>query len=131
MWVKRNREEIDQYVTAMKKEARGHGLSWAAVFFFGGGILSITGWFIGIRSGIILFRENPHRLETRLLAFALFVVPVSLIAYFRVKRKALRKLEKDTICVRCDTVSNGNEGMQCGCGGHFIPAASVKWVEDE
>lgn len=121
MWIQRTPEEEAKWRASAEKDARSHGLM---IGLFGWGIAVILlfarGWGVNFYGGTFWMR---------LLIFGVIGSPVIFIARRVESRKALRKDLARTICPKCDTAAEGNAGATCQCGGAFVPASSVRWVE--
>jgi len=65
----------------------------------------------------------------RFSVIALLLAPFMYWIFRCERRKELHKLSQVTICPQCDKAGDGNAGGTCQCGGKFVPASTLKWVE--
>jgi hypothetical protein len=129
MWVKRTQEEEARWRIAAEKGARSHGLMIGLLGWGGAVILLSAGWIVSFSSGVAVERNYGGTFWTRLLVFGLLGSPIIFIARRVEGRKALRKDLARTICPKCDTAAEGNAEAACQCGGAYVLASTVKWVE--
>jgi hypothetical protein len=129
MWVQRTPEEEAQWRATAEKEARSQGLLIGVVGWVGAVILVSTGWFVSFRTGGAAPISHDGTFWTRLPIFAVLGSPIIFIARRVESRKGLRKDLARTICPKCDTAAENNAGAPCPCGGAFVPASTVRWVE--
>jgi hypothetical protein len=129
MWIQRTPEEETQWRASAEKDARSHGLMIGLLGWGGAVVLLSAGWEVSFSAGIAVQRSYGGTFWMRLLIFGIVGSPIIFIARRVESRKALRKDLARTICPKCDTAAEGNTGAICRCGGAFVPASTVKWVE--
>ncbi|PWU09483.1 MAG: hypothetical protein C5B50_27280 [Verrucomicrobia bacterium] len=129
MWVQRTPEEEAQWRANAERGARTHGLVIGLLAWGFGVILLSAGWLVDFKTGLALQRSYGGTFWLRLLIFGVIGSPVIFIVRRVEGRKALRKSLARTICPKCDTAAEGNAGAACQCGGAFVPASTVRWVE--
>jgi hypothetical protein len=129
MWIQRTPEEEAQWQQSAEQDARSHGLM-IGILAWGFAVLVLSaGWMVSFSTGVIVQRSFGGTFWMRLLVFGLLGSPVIFIARRAESRKALRKARLRTICPKCDTAAEGNAGATCQCGGAFVLASTMKWVE--
>ena len=129
VWVHRTPEEEAQWRARAEEGARSLGLMIGLLGWAGAVILASFGWVVSFSTGLAVQRSYGGTFWTRLLVFAMLGSPIIFIARRVESRKALRKDLARTICPKCDTAAEGNAGSACQCGGAFVPASTVRWVE--
>jgi hypothetical protein len=129
MWIQRTPEEQTQWRANAERDARSHGLMIGLLGWTGAVILLSFGWVVSFSTGMAVQRSYSGPFWMRLLVFAVVGSPIIFIARRVESRKALRKDLARTICPKCDTAAEGNGGVGCECGGAFVPASTVRWVE--
>jgi len=129
MWIQRTPEEETRWRISAERDARSHGtmigvLAWA---------IAVTclsfGWVVSFSTGVAVQRSYGGIFWMRLLIFGVITSPIIFIARHVERRKALEKDLARTICPKCDIAAESNAGATCQCGGAFVPASTVKWVE--
>jgi hypothetical protein len=131
MWIERTPEEIVKWQKSAEKEARSHGQ------LIGGGvwvlvsIFAASGWYFFLSGGfgVVAQKDVTGNFWLRLPIFVLVSAPFAYWVFRHESRKELAKIERRTICPKCDTASNSNAGSSCKCGGSFVPSKTMKWVE--
>jgi len=129
MWVQRTSEEGAQWKANAEKDARSHGLMIGLWGWAGAVILLSAGWIVSFSTGMATQRNFGGTFWMRLLIFGIIGSPIIFIARRVESRKALRKDMDRTICPKCDTAAERNAGTACHCGGTFVSASTVRWVE--
>jgi uncharacterized membrane protein len=129
MWIQRTPEEEAKWRASAEKDARSHGLMIGLLGWAGAVILVSAGWFVSFSTGMAVQRSHSGSFWIRLLIYGVVASPIIFIARRVESRKALRKDLARTICPKCDTAAENNAGAACQCGGAFVPASTVRWVE--
>ena len=129
MWIQRTPEEEAKWRASAEKDARSHGLMIGLLGWGIAVVLVSAGWFVSFSGGMAVQRSYGGSFWMRLLIFGVIASPIIFIARRVESRKALRKDLARTICPKCDTAAEGNAGASCQCGGAFVPASTVRWVE--
>jgi hypothetical protein len=102
------------------------GLVWIVV-----AVLSAGGWFIFLSggAGIVGQREVAGSFWSRLPIFGLIAAPFAYFVFRYESGKELARITRLTICPQCDTAGEDNAGVACKCGGAFVLAGTMKWIE--
>jgi hypothetical protein len=130
MWIPRTPDEETKWRAAAEKSARSHGLTIGLAAWGIAVLVLSSGWFVSFSSGLAIERNYGGSFWTRLLFFGLIGSPIVYFVWRIESRKALRKDLARTICPKCDTAAEDNAGTDCECGGTFVSAGSVRWVEN-
>jgi hypothetical protein len=130
MWVDRTPEETKKWHEATAHEARSHGRLIAGCAWFLVTLVFAGGWFFSYRTGVATQQVPSASFWVRLPVIALISFPFAWFIFRRETRNELAKLKRRTVCPKCDTSGEAEEGTNCSCGGVFVSASSVKWVED-
>jgi len=130
MWIERTPTEVAKWHEATQRDARSHGrfiagIVWVLVSAFVAG-----GWFVSFRAGVASQQSQPGNFWIRLPLVALIALPFAWFVFRTESRKEMEKLDRATICPKCDTASDTNPGAPCQCGGQFVPQSSLKWIDD-
>jgi hypothetical protein len=131
MWIRRTPEEIAQWHESTSRELRSKGVVLAVVIWGLAVVVVGGGWFVSLRTGIVARHATFGRLGIRMLIAGTLALPVSWYICRRGTTNAIAKARRRTICPDCDTMSEGNEGTACPCGGSFVPIYTVKWIDDD
>jgi len=129
MWIQRTPDEVSQWQKDTEKQARADGLMMGVMIWAVVVVLLSTGWVLIFQVGMGAQSRWGGRLGTGLPIFALLASPVIFIVRHYAEKKALRKAAGRTICPQCGSGGNGNAGATCKCGGTFVVASTMKWVE--
>lgn len=131
MWVQRTSEEVARWQKDAESEACSHGRMVGGLVWVGVAILGAGGWFIFMSSGGGMAVQRPVSGDfwLRLPLFGLISAPFAYWVFCKEKQKELLKITRRTICPQCDTGAENNAGVTCKCGGAFVAASSVRWVE--
>ncbi|MDR3458527.1 MAG: hypothetical protein P4N60_13840 [Verrucomicrobiae bacterium] len=132
MWIQRTPEEITKWQKAAESEARSHGRFIAGIVWVAVSMLCAGGWFIFLSggAGVVVQSDVSGSFWLRLPIFGLVAAPIAYWIFRHERRKELTKIARRTICPKCDTPADGNPGANCQCGGSFVPASTVRWVEN-
>src|SRR5204863_333467 len=90
-------------------------------------LLLSGGWLVSFSSGMAVQRDNGDNFWRRLPIIAIFVLPISICAFWYERRKALRKGQQRKICLKCDSVYENAGVSNCNCGGELVSALTLKW----
>lgn len=136
MWIDRTPEEEAAWHKSSQEEASSHGRFAGWLVFLAVTVLASGGWLFSLRAGVIVQTGSDGLLQKlslvkRVPIVAAFVAPFAWWIYRRETRSELRKIMARTICPDCEQAASGNTGMACDCGGVFISASKVRWVDDE
>ena len=91
-------------------------------------VLTAAGWFVGFRSGFAFHISRGGSFLLRLLLFAVLGFPFAYWVFRREGRRELEKTMRRTLCPKCGTIGEANEGAACQCGGAYVPQSTMKWV---
>jgi uncharacterized RDD family membrane protein YckC len=127
MWVQRTAEQTARWRESSKREARSDARLIAGLCLVLFPLLMAGGWFVGLRFGIVLKTTGGG--FSRLLWFVLITLPFAWFVFRRTYRDELAKAERRTVCAQCDAGGEHPPGTACACGGTFVPASTVKWVD--
>lgn len=127
MWIPRTDEEKLQWVKRTRSQATSFArliggstfVAFTAAAYFGISLVPQYQMFAGA--------------VTRPLSFAGAALIGLLIGagLFRdVRRSELRKMESTTVCPKCGAMDRSDVGVACRCGGTFVKASEVRWVEE-
>jgi len=131
VWVKKTTEEVAAYLEKERKDARFYALLLAAFVWVLVTAALSGGWIFSLRAGFMVQRSASGSFWTRLPIMAVVALPFSIWLYRRDRRAQLEKSASTTVCTTCDSISEGNAGSVCACGGPFVLRSTVKWVDDE
>ena len=129
MWIRRTLEEESRSLAVAQQEARFKGLMIGLAGWGIAVVLGSAGWVVSFSSGMAVHRSYGGSFWLRLVIFGVITSPIIFFARRVESRRALQDLAR-TICPNCDTPATGNAGSPCPCGGEFVPASSMKWVEE-
>ena len=131
MWTQRTPEEVEKWRQAAANEACSHGrliggLVWVAV-----AVLAAGGWFffMGGNAGVAIQRNVSGGFWLRLPIFGIIAAPFAYFVFRTERRKERARIAARTICPQCDSAGEGNANTPCQCGGTFVSASTMKWVE--
>jgi hypothetical protein len=116
---------------ATAKEARSHGRLIGGMVWILVSVLVAGGWFVSFRAGFALHTSGGGSFWLRLPVFAALAFPFAHWVFRYERKSELRKLTRRTICPKCDTSSESNDGAACQCGGAFVSQSTMKWVDEE
>jgi hypothetical protein len=132
MWTPRTPEQILKWQASATREARFQASLYAGLCWFGIAAALAGGWMAGANAGLIAQDSiAAGSFWHRFPIYALPGIPVAYWLYRRTFRLELQRATYMTICPKCDTADESNEGQTCDCGGTFVTQSSVRWVEDE
>lgn len=131
MWTPRSPEEITQWHKNAEREAISHGRMIAGIVWVVVAIVSASGWlfFLSAGTGIAIQRNVTADFWLRVPVFGLIAAPFAYFIFRTEKRKELARIKLRTICPACDTSAENNPGAACKCGGSFVLASTLKWIE--
>jgi hypothetical protein len=131
MWIQRTPEETAKWQQTAESEARSHGRFVGILVWVAFSVLGAGGWYVFLSSGaaVAVQKDVAGSFWGRLPIFGLIAAPFSYFVFRYESRKSLRKDVARSICPKCDTAAEGNAGTTCQCGGAFVSASTVKWVE--
>ena len=130
MWIQRTPEEIAKWHDASQREARSHGRLIAGMVLVIVPLLLAGGWFVSFRTGAAVQQSTSGSFWVRLPIFVAFTLPFAWFIYRRESRSELAKLTRRTVCPKCDTSRESNDGATCHCGGNFVSQSTMKWVDE-
>ncbi len=130
MWTQRTPEEVAKWHEATEREARSHGRLIAGIVWVGVSVLVAGGWFVSFRGGFATHSSTSGSFWLRLPIFAALALPFAWFVYRRESRSELAKLTRRSICTKCEASGESEPGTACQCGGTFVAASTVRWVED-
>jgi hypothetical protein len=131
MWVERNPEELKRWVEASEREARTGGGLIAGLAWLGSSVLLAGGWFASARMAVLAQTNSGGSFWSRFPVFLLITLPFAYWIYGREKKRAFAAASSATICPKCETAGEGNEGSSCECGGTFSAQSKMKWAEED
>ena len=131
MWIQRTPEESAKWQKAAESDARSNGRLVGGLVWVASSVVAAGGWyfFLSGGAGVVVQKDVGGSFWVRLPLFGLLAAPFAYLVFRYESRKALRKNLARTICPACDTGSEANAGATCQCGGTFVSASAVKWVE--
>jgi len=127
MWIPRTKEEQDRWTARTHAQARSFALGIGILVFIG--VTSAMYFGVSLVAAHRMFMgpsSRPMGLIGALLAGAF----IGLGVFRDVRRSELKKHLSLTICPRCGTMGQLNEGEKCGCGGEFVKTSKVRWVDE-
>jgi hypothetical protein len=131
MWVQRTPEEVANWQSTASKRGRSDGLTIGAMAWIIVVVILSAGWIVDFKTGVVVEYRYPGTFWTRLPILALVGSPIIFIAARFGAKRALRNEEHRTLCPKCEMMGNDNAGATCECGGAFVLARELKWVEDK
>jgi hypothetical protein len=129
MWVQRTPEEVANWRSAARKRGRSDGLMIGVMAWIIAVMVLSAGWFVDFKTGVVVEHHYAGTFWTRLPFLALLGSPIIFIAGHFGAKRALRNEEHRTLCPKCEELGKNNAGATCACGGTFILARELKWVE--
>src|SRR5215472_6097069 len=131
MWVERTPEEIAKWHDATQREARSHGRLIAVMVLVVVPLVVAGGWIVSFRTGAAVQQSTSGSFWMRLPIFITVTLPFAWFVYRRETRNELGKLMRRTVCPKCDTGSDSNDGARCPCGGSFVSQSTMKWEDED
>jgi len=131
MWTQRTPEEVAKWHDSTQREAQSHGRLIAGMVLVIVPLLLAGGWFVSFRTGAAVHQSASGSFWLRLPMFIVVTLPIAWFIYRRERRSELAKLTRRTICPKCDTSGEGNDGTSCKCGGAFVSQSTMKWIDEE
>jgi uncharacterized membrane protein len=126
MWIQRTPEEVIQCQKATKKQAHSIGLLLGVMAWIIVVVVVSACWHLSFQTGFPGGREgHVGGFWIRLPIFGIFGVPIIFVVLRYVNKKVARR----TICPKCDMSGDDNVGMTCKCGGTFVLANTMQWIE--
>lgn len=131
MWIQRTPDEVAKWQKDAEREACSHGRVVGGLVWVGCSVLAAGGWFVFLSggAGVAIQRNVSGDFWLRLPLFGLISAPFAYWVFRRERQNELTKNTRRTICPKCDTGADGNAGATCKCGGTFVSASALKWVE--
>ena len=129
MWVNRTSEEIAKSYWNAKIDALTHGLLIGIAAWVVSTAMLASGWLISPTLGIAVEQGAGGDFWKRIPMCAFGTLPFAIFAFWYERRKALKRIISQTICIQCDSIGSNNASSICSCGGIFVESNSMKWVE--
>ena len=132
MWTPRTEKEIEQWHASTKRDAKFQASIFSGGVWLGLSAILAAGWIAGGKAGLVAQDSvAPASFWSRLPIFLLVGLPVAVWMFRREYKKELARAKYMTICPKCETADENNEGQVCSCGANFVAQSSVRWVEEE
>ena len=127
MWITRTAEEKEKWMVRTRSQVNTFALQI--------GVLVLIGMTAGLYFGITLRPSYQMFMGGSARRFGLtgsFLIGLlmALLMANDVRRKKLKEELSQTVCPKCGILGQLNEGGACGCGGAFVKASEVRWVDD-
>lgn len=102
------------------RDSASQGRTMAVIVWVAGTLLFGWGWnSFGSSAGL-----------AHALAFTgAIMLPAAYVAYLWERGNELAKQRARTICPKCELAGLANVGADCACGGSYVAASTVKWVD--
>ena len=95
-----------------------------------GSLFAAGGWYVGFQSGVLIQFNRGGTYCGRLVLSSLAMLPIAYWMYRRESKRELVKIDARTVCPKCDSGGEANDGATCQCGGAFISQREMKWVDE-
>jgi hypothetical protein len=130
MWVPRNATELVEWDKATKREVSFNSALFCGLVWIGLSAMLAGGW-VASSKYVAMQHSVSGTFWYRFLTFVVIGLPFAAWIFRREVRNEFQKASRMTICTKCDTASEANEGSPCTCGGAFVLQRTMRWFDEE
>lgn len=130
MWIPRTEREIADWLHKAERGAKSSARRSAVAIWMVAVVLGGAGWCVSLSMGAAIRLGGGIPMGLRFLLVGLVIFPVCYLIYRNQWQSDFSERLRRSVCPSCDRFESDLSGTPCSCGGGYVSASSVKWIDD-